>query len=148
MMRLFSVLFGTLFGTLLALSAVSPSAANAEPVALKVYMDPNCGCCSEWVSYMEASGFLVESIKTADVAAHKQRLNVPAPLASCHTAVIQSTGQVIEGHVPVSAVRKMLTDSSVRGIAAPGMPTNAPGMGELNGKLVTVDFQGRAFSVD
>jgi hypothetical protein len=37
---------------------------------------------------------------------------------------------------------------SVKGVAVPGMPMNAPGMGKLDGKLVTVDFAGKQFSKD
>ena len=45
-------------------------------------------------------------------------------------------------------MRKLLGDSSVRGVAAPGMPLNSPGMGELDGNLVIVDFSGKPFSRD
>jgi hypothetical protein len=130
-----------------SLFGVGVSKAN-QPVDITVYSDPNCGCCVEWVQYMQAEGFTVESIKTADVARYKQQYGVPPQLASCHTAVVTETGQVIEGHVPATAVRKMLLDPSVKGVAAPGMPLNSPGMGEMDGNLVTVDFQGRAFSRD
>lgn len=97
---------------------------------------------------MEKEGFTVESIKTPNVAQYKQQYGVPTQLASCHTAVVGQTGQVIEGHVPAAAVRKMLLDPSVKGVAAPGMPLNSPGMGEMDGNLVTVDFEGRAYSRD
>ncbi len=128
--------------------AVSGQALASQPNEIKVYSDPNCGCCAQWVKYMQEEGFVVESIKTPDVARYKQQFGVPARLASCHTAVIKSTGQVIEGHVPATAVRKMLLDPSVKGVAAPGMPMNSPGMGQMDGNLVTVDFEGRAFSRD
>lgn len=127
---------------------VSGQAMANQPVEIKVYSDPNCGCCAEWVKYMEKEGFTVESIKTPNVAHFKQQYGVPMQLASCHTAVVGQTGQVIEGHVPAAAVRKMLLDPSVKGVAAPGMPLNSPGMGEMDGNLVTVDFEGRAFSRD
>lgn len=115
---------------------------------LTVYQDPNCGCCTGWVEHMRASGFTVTAILTSDVVSHKARLGVPPALGSCHTAVVHATGQVIEGHVPANAVRKMLINPSVKGVAAPGMPTNAPGMGALNGNLITVDFNGKPFSRD
>lgn len=124
------------------------TATAASDVHIKVYQDPNCGCCGAWVQYMQDEGFSVESIKTPNVTSFKQQFGVPPKLASCHTAVVQETGQVIEGHVPARAVRKMLTDPSVKGVSAPGMPLNSPGMGEMDGNLVTVDFQGRAFSRD
>ena len=131
-----------------ALAAASSSMAHAAGAALTVYQDPNCGCCNGWVDHMRESGFDVTAIKTADMANVKQKLGVPTQLASCHTGVVKSTGQIIEGHVPATAVDKMLADPSVRGVAAPGMPLNAPGMGALDGNLVTVDFAGKPFSRD
>ncbi|NLZ10778.1 MAG: CopG family transcriptional regulator [Alcaligenaceae bacterium] len=133
---------------LLSALITSPVVASPEHGHLTVYQDPNCGCCSGWVQHMASSGFSVTTIKTTDMASHKARLGVPPALGSCHTAVVSGTGQVIEGHVPANAVRKMLTDPSIKGVAAPGMPANSPGMGELDGNLVTVDFQGRPFSRD
>lgn len=124
------------------------SLAHAAGKAITVYQDPNCGCCSGWVEHMRDAGFEVKAIKTADMTSVKQKLGVPMKLSSCHTGVAQGTGQIIEGHVPANVVRKLLADSAVKGISAPGMPLNAPGMGELNGNLITVDFSGKEFSRD
>ena len=128
--------------------AVASSFAHAAGTAITVYQDPNCGCCTGWVEHMRESGFDVTAIKTADMASVKQKLGVPPELGSCHTGLVNSTGQIIEGHVPANAVNKLLADSSVKGVAAPGMPLNAPGMDELDGNLVTVDFNGKPFSKD
>lgn len=122
--------------------------AMAAGEAITVYQDPNCGCCHGWAEHMRAEGFEVREVPSADMAAVKSRLGVPMNLASCHTARIDSSGQIVEGHVPASVVRKLLADASVSGVAAPAMPLNAPGMGALDGNLVTVDFQGKAFSKD
>ncbi len=130
-----------------ALSATS-FVAHASGTAITVYQDPNCGCCSGWVEHMRDAGFEVTAVKTTQMAAIKQKLGVPAELGSCHTGVVEGSGQLIEGHVPASAVHKLLADPSVKGVSAPGMPTNAPGMGQLDGNLVTVDFSGRPFSRD
>ena len=135
---------GLMAAALLAASA----AAHADNRSLTVYQDPYCGCCTGWVEHMRESGFTVQAIKTPDMGSVKQRLGVPAALGSCHTAVVDETGQIIEGHVPASAVHKLLADTSVKGVAAPGMPLNAPGMGALDGNLVTVDFDGKPFSKD
>src|SRR5690606_33399367 len=101
-----------------------------------------------WVEHMRDAGFEVKAIKTTEMASVKQRLGVPMALSSCHTGVVEGTGQIIEGHVPANAVRKLLADASVKGVAAPGMPLNSPGMGELDGNLVTVDLNGKPFSRD
>jgi hypothetical protein len=92
-----------------------------------VSKDPNCGCCGEWIAYLRSAGFSVEVIETADVDRIKTRLGVPSDLASCHTAEIG--GYVIEGHVPHTAIRRLLTERpKATGIAVSGMPPSAPGM--------------------
>ncbi len=128
--------------------SVASSGAYAAGSAITVYQDPNCGCCSGWVSHMRDAGFEVKAIKTNDIVSVKQKLGVPMELASCHTGVVEASGQLVEGHVPATVVRKLLADTSVKGVAAPGMPSNAPGMGMLDGSLVTVDFNGKPFSRD
>ena len=133
---------------IMAALAAAATVTHAADSAITVYQDPNCGCCSGWVQHMRDAGFEVKAIKTADMATVKQKLGVPMNLSSCHTGVVEGTGQVIEGHVPANAVRKLLADSSVKGVSAPGMPLNSPGMGQLDGNLVTVDFAGRPFSRD
>ncbi|WP_416232921.1 DUF411 domain-containing protein [Castellaniella sp.] len=138
-----SVLAGLLAAGTLGLSL---NAMAGE--AITVYQDPNCGCCHGWAEHMRTEGFDVREVPSSDMAAVKSRLGVPVELASCHTARIESSGQIVEGHVPATAVRKLLADRSVPGVAAPGMPLNAPGMGALDGNLITVDFQGQPFSRD
>lgn len=73
------------------------------------------------------------------------RQQVPAAVASCHTAVVD--GYFIEGHVPASDIRRLLGQRpSARGLAAPGMPAGAPGM-ESAGRepydVLLVDEEGR-----
>lgn len=122
------------------------SFAYASNNEITVFQDPNCGCCDGWNQHMRDAGFKVKSIKTGNMTAVKEKLGVPLNLASCHTAVVESTGQIIEGHVPSAAVHKMLAKASVKGVAVPGMPANSPGMGPMDGNLITVDFNGQPFS--
>jgi hypothetical protein len=94
---------------------------------MTVSKDPNCGCCSGWVAHLRRNGFVVSVTETSDVHSIKERLGVPADLASCHTAEI--AGYVIEGHVPALAITRLLADNpSALGLAVPGMPTGSPGM--------------------
>lgn len=132
----------------IATLVMASSAAHAAGSAITVYQSPTCGCCSGWVDHMRDAGFEVKAIKTRDMASVKQKLGVPMELASCHTGVIEASGQLVEGHVPANVVHKLLADASAKGVAAPGMPLNAPGMGALDGNLVTVDFDGKPFSKD
>lgn len=115
---------------------------------ITVYQDPNCGCCAGWADHMRNEGFEVTEVITRNMSSVKQRFGVPHDKLSCHTAVVEKTGQIIEGHVPANAVRKLLDQPDIQGVAAPGMPMNSPGMGELDGNLITVDFAGNEFSKD
>lgn len=58
----------------------------------------------------------------------RTRLGVPPDAQSCHTAVVGP--YVIEGHVPASAIRRLLRESpeGIVGLAVPGMPPGSPGM--------------------
>lgn len=102
----------------------SPGAATE----LVVYRSPECSCCEAWITYMERHGYRVRSVTTDDLGSMKKEHRVPEELWSCHTAVLGNL--VVEGHVPVEAVRAALERASVgsRGIAVPGMPAGSPGM--------------------
>ena len=92
-----------------------------------VHKDPSCGCCGEWIAYLRANGFSIAVIETSDVDRIKAGLGVPGELASCHTAEIG--GYVVEGHVPHTAIRRLLAERpQATGLAVPGMPSSAPGM--------------------
>ncbi|MFS8980821.1 DUF411 domain-containing protein [Cupriavidus necator] len=128
-----------------ALLAIGVTAQAASPYMV-VYKDPNCGCCEAWVQHLNEAGIRTKDVNSSDVSAIKAKLGVPAQLGSCHTAVLEGTGQIVEGHVPAAAVRKLAASPAVKGVAVPGMPANSPGMGKMDGKLVTVDFGGKPFS--
>lgn len=100
--------------------------ADARP-AITVWKDPNCGCCGGWVEHLRRNGFAVTVIETSDVQSVKAQRDVPAELASCHTAEI--SGYTIEGHVPAQAIVRLLAEKPAgRGLAVPGMPIGSPGM--------------------
>ncbi|GGI55671.1 DUF411 domain-containing protein [Oxalicibacterium solurbis] len=120
--------------------------ANAAGETITVYKDRNCGCCAAWVDHLRESGYQVKAVDSEDMSAVKKRFGVPASLQSCHTAVIDASGQIIEGHVPAAAVAKLIATPGVKAVAVPGMPMNSPGMGKMDGKLVTVEFSGKQFS--
>lgn len=115
-------------GGLAAGAVFGARAFAAEPAALiKVWKDPNCGCCSGWVEHLRRSGFTVATIDTADLAAVKGELGVPGALASCHTAKLET--YLIEGHVPAAAIRRLLAERpAALGLAVAGMPIGSPGM--------------------
>jgi len=62
-----------------------------------------------------------------DMAPIKIQYQVPAELQSCHTAIVD--GYVIEGHVPVSEINRLLSERpDAIGLAVAGMPIGSPGM--------------------
>src|SRR5690606_1336550 len=93
---------------MMALAMGAMSLGNISWAALPgitVHQDPNCGCCSGWAQHMRDNGFKVKEILTSNMYAVKQQHGVPTELASCHTAKVEGSGQVIEGHVPANAVQ-------------------------------------------
>ena len=92
-----------------------------------VYKNPECGCCTKWVKYLQDNNYNVTIEHTRDVLAVKKRLGVPEKLAACHTAVID--GYVIEGHITHRDIKRLLLfRPDIKGIAVPGMPVGTPGM--------------------
>lgn len=81
-------------GTSMAVLASRAGMASAAP-NMTVYHDPNCGCCGGWVAHMRKAGFQVQVIDTDDLAAIKIRFRVPTDLASCHTAEVSETYDVV-----------------------------------------------------
>ncbi len=115
----------SVLGSAVALAA-APSIALAKPT-MTVWKDPHCGCCGLWVEHLRRAGLQVTATDSSDMRAVKSRLGVPGALASCHTAEIG--GFVIEGHVPASAIARLLKERPIgRGLAVPGMPIGSPGM--------------------
>ena len=115
----------TLFTAIASFALFVGGAAHAA--SMTVYSSPSCGCCAKWVEHVERHGFTVKTIPTADMAAVKARLKVPAALQSCHTTVVG--GYVVEGHVPAVDIKRLLAKKPrARGIAVAGMPMGSPGM--------------------
>lgn len=111
----------------LGLLVLNTSAFSADKIEIQVYSSPACGCCGNWVKYLEKSGFKVKINNTDDMDYIKKRYKITPDMQSCHTGVIG--GYVLEGHVPVEAIHKLLEEKpAIRGVAVPGMPMGSPGM--------------------
>lgn len=145
------VLVGVLVAVLLALVACSNSSNSgmatgvasvaATPAStpdskfqsvLVVHKNESCSCCGEWVTYLQKAGFNVEVHNEGNLDDVKTRLGVPATKGSCHTAEIE--GDLIEGHVPVEDIRRLLAERpDARGLVVAGMPAGSPGMEVADG---------------
>ena len=122
--------------------AVPARAETAGKLAMKVYKDPECGCCGAWVDHLKAAGFGVTVEARADLSQLKKQLGVPDDLTSCHTGVIDA--YAIEGHVPAADIKRFVAaHPKAKGLAVPGMPANSPGMemeGEPNERYTVWQF--------
>lgn len=92
-----------------------------------VYKTPTCGCCHVYTQYMDKKGVNVRVVEMDDLKEIKEEYGIPFRLESCHTSVVG--GYVVEGHIPLEIVEKLLAEKpDIRGIALPGMPSGSPGM--------------------
>lgn len=126
------LLRGTALTAATAITVGNVQARQADPeTSITVFKTPWCGCCQVWAEKMIAAGYTVETRDMEDLSPLKRQAGVTDDLAACHTAVIGGTRKyVLEGHVPVQAVEKLLREKpDITGIAVPGMPTGSLGMG-------------------
>ena len=111
---------------LAALLAPAWATAQAPSVHAEVWKSPTCGCCKDWITHMEKSGFRF-TVHEVGNTAMRQRMKIPMALGSCHTAVIGR--YAIEGHVPARDVQRLLKEKpDAIGLTVPGMPVGSPGM--------------------
>jgi hypothetical protein len=130
---------------ILLVAALTPiNGFTAEPRQATLYKDPACGCCANYVEYLKKDGFQVTVVDTDDLAAVKAKYGVPDALAACHTVLIG--GYVVEGHVPVGVIHRLLAQKpEIKGVALPGMPAGSPGMaGEKTAPLTIYVISGGA----
>lgn len=100
---------------------------HAAAPTLEVWKMRACGCCKGWAKHFEAAGFDTKVHEVDDVGAVRADAGVPADLGGCHTSKV--AGYVVEGHVPVAAVQRLLVERpAILGLAVPGMPLGSPGM--------------------
>lgn len=104
----------------------TPASADEKPAAT-LYKTPQCGCCEEYADYLRENGYTVTVKPTHDLSLIKRQHGVPEGLEGCHTMFID--GYVVEGHVPVKTLNKLLAEHpKIKGISLPGMPQGSPGM--------------------
>ena len=107
--------------------AALTSPAVAAQTRATLYKNPQCSCCEGYAAYLRQNGFVVDVKPTNDLAEISQKAGVPEALQGCHTMFVN--GYVVDGHVPVNVIRKLLAERpAIAGITLPGMPTGSPGM--------------------
>ena len=111
--------------------------APARGTSVTLHRQEGCSCCASYAEYLEDNGFTVDMKTVDDLAPVRARLGIPDEAVGCHTSEIEN--YVVEGHVPVEAIDRLLSErSSLDGISVVGMPTNSPGMGDPNGEPLDV----------
>ena len=116
-----SLLFGAV-----AAHFVMPGSLAAKDLSMEVWKSPECGCCDDWITYLEANGFSITTYNEGGTDA-MIRLGMPFKYGSCHTAEIE--GYAIEGHVPVREILRLLEERpDAVGLSVPAMPRGSPGM--------------------
>jgi hypothetical protein len=130
-------------------SQLFAQARQQAQTSVDVFKSATCGCCAKWVDHMRKAGFTVHvtDLDEAELQKIKARYGVPESAKSCHTARV--AGFTVEGHVPASEVKRLLSQKpQVAGLAVPGMPLGSPGM-EVSGmkphpyNVLSFDKQGK-----
>ncbi len=115
----------------------APNLLLDSPHSITLFKSPQCGCCAIYANYLKgkATSEVIVNNVASTTNVHEQ-YKVPQSMWSCHTTIID--GYVVEGHIPVEAINKLLSEKpDIAGIAMPGMPSGSPGMpGAKNGPFV------------
>ena len=116
---------------------IGAAAVHAEMPDALMYKNPQCGCCEEYAKYLRRNGFKVTVKETHNMSLISRQNGVPEKLAGCHTMLVG--GYVVEGHVPVGAIDKLLKERpDIKGISLPGMPNGSPGMTGVKAEPFTI----------
>ena len=107
-----------------------------------MYRQEGCSCCATYADYLRDNGFGVDMETVKDLGPIREQHGIPKAGVGCHTSLVD--GYVVEGHVPVEAIERLLSERpTLDGISVIGMPANSPGMGEPNGEpLEVLSFRG------
>jgi hypothetical protein len=131
------------------ITACSNTGAKGNSVTdmpdVTVFKSASCGCCSNYVNYLEKQGFNVLVTEMQDLSGMKAEAGIPAEMQSCHTSKVGD--YVVEGHMPIEAIQKLMDEQpDIKGIALPGMPAASPGMpGTKMGAFLIMTLDGQLF---
>lgn len=111
--------------------------ASAQAQEVRIFKTPECGCCEAYADHLRANGFTVTVQPTEDLAAMSREAGIPDDFQGCHLGFVD--GYVVSGHVPVSAVNRLLSERpDIDGVTLPGMPAGSPGMGGAKTEPFTI----------
>jgi hypothetical protein len=114
----------------MAVACAPLPALATSPTQVRLHKSPQCDCCESYVAYLRQHGFAVDVQPTYDLVTMSRKAGVPEELDGCNIALID--GYVVEGHVPVEAIHRLLSERPpLRAITLPGMP---PGSLRMTGR--------------
>lgn len=130
-----------IFGTVAMLGAAGAAyllqTPKAEAQEVKLFKNPQCGCCEGYADYLRANGFTVEVNPTHELVAMSRDAGIPDDFQGCHLAFVE--GYIVSGHVPVNTLKKLLDERpEIKGVTLPGMPMGSPGMGGEKSEPFTI----------
>jgi hypothetical protein len=142
-----ALLVALAFGVLNSIR-VAPSQAKAW---VQLYKNPQCHCCEGYASYLRNHGYEVTTTPTHNLSLIRRQHGVPEKLAGCHTTIVG--GYVVEGHVPVATLDKLLAEHpKIKGVSLPGMPDGSPGMTGRKSEPFTIyeisDSEAKVYAVE
>ena len=121
------LLFAVVFFSYNSYSPVTGAAVETKIQNVQIYSSAECSCCSSYSNYLESFGIEVKRNFVEDFSI-KTQYDIPSSMYSCHTVIVEK--YFVEGHVPIEIIEKLLNEQpNITGIALPGMPQGAPGMG-------------------
>src|SRR4051794_39609826 len=103
---------------LLALVSLS-GPAFAQTLHGTLYKDPNCTCCEGHAQYMKENGIEVDIRPVDNLSEMSEKAGFAPEYMGCH--MIMLDGYVIEGHVTVDIIEKLLKErpADVVGLSLP-----------------------------
>jgi hypothetical protein len=114
------------FAVMGALAVPGVRARAAAPV-ITVWKDAACGCCVLWIDHLKSQGFEVVAHDVDSLPKAREKAGMPSRYRACHIA--QVDGYAVEGHVPATDIRRLLSEKpDAIGLAVPRMPIGSPGM--------------------
>src|SRR3989344_6734618 len=112
-----TVLLASLFFIFTSKNVSSYEAIGSFEGDMTIYKSGSCGCCDVYSSYFKSKGNSnLKVVDLADLGATKGKYGIPSAMESCHTTIIGD--YFIEGHIPLEAVNKLLTEKpNIKAIA-------------------------------
>ncbi|MBS3155955.1 hypothetical protein J4413_01835 [Candidatus Woesearchaeota archaeon] len=125
---IFVIFLGIIFFSFGSKDVSSLEAVSNFEDDMVIYKSGSCGCCGVYSTYFKSKGNpKINVVDLQDLQAIKTKYGIPSAMESCHTTIMGN--YFVEGHVPLEAVNKLLTEKpDIKGIAMPGMPSGSPGM--------------------